>query len=212
MSIEVLLSYTVVAFFYITSPGPAIFLAIRNGMTTNMKVVAISSLANVIGLFILSAVSISGLGAILAASSTLFIFVKIVGAIYLIYLGLKQFMKVNTYQTPNNDEKNDRKKCYWSYFNESLFLAITNPKPILFFTALFPQFINVEAPIMPQFLIMTAIFMFISFASLSSYGYMSKSAKNWFMNQRRMSLFHKVTGGIFITMGIGLLQLRSNQS
>ncbi|MEJ1298919.1 MAG: LysE family translocator [Candidatus Sedimenticola sp. (ex Thyasira tokunagai)] len=212
MNIDVLASYTVVAFFYITSPGPAIFLAISNGITSNMKIVMASSLANIIGLFILSAVSMSGLGAILLASSTLFIVIKMIGAIYLIYLGIMQFKKVNKSLVIGKEQENETNRNYLSYFNESLFLAITNPKPILFFTALFPQFINIEAPIMPQFFIMTTIFMFISFSSLSSYGYMAKSAKHWFMSQRRMSVFHKVTGGVFITMGVGLLQLRSNQS
>ncbi|WXG53371.1 MAG: LysE family translocator [Candidatus Sedimenticola sp. (ex Thyasira tokunagai)] len=177
-----------------------------------MKIVMASSLANIIGLFILSAVSMSGLGAILLASSTLFIVIKMIGAIYLIYLGIMQFKKVNKSLVIGKEQENETNRNYLSYFNESLFLAITNPKPILFFTALFPQFINIEAPIMPQFFIMTTIFMFISFSSLSSYGYMAKSAKHWFMSQRRMSVFHKVTGGVFITMGVGLLQLRSNQS
>ncbi len=210
MSIEVLLGYTLVAFFYITSPGPAIFLAISNGMAANMKVVMISSLANIIGLFILSAVSISGLGVILTTSSSLFFVVKVIGALYLIYLGFKQFKKINTHPISCTSSQKQAVKGHWSYFNESFILAITNPKPILFFSALFPQFINAEAPIMPQFFVMTVIFMFISFASLLSYGYMSKSAKSWFMSQRRMSLFHKVTGGLFICMGVGLLQIRNN--
>jgi threonine/homoserine/homoserine lactone efflux protein len=64
MTLETLLIYTVVSFFYILSPGPAVFLAMSNGLSHNMKVVAVSSLANILGLFCLSAVSIVGLGAI----------------------------------------------------------------------------------------------------------------------------------------------------
>ena len=89
MDIHTLLLYLVVAFFCITSPGPAIILAIINGLRTNMKTVAITSLANSLGLFILSTAAILGLGIIITTSATLFIIIKSIGALYLIYLGIK---------------------------------------------------------------------------------------------------------------------------
>ncbi|MEA1915880.1 MAG: LysE family translocator [Campylobacterota bacterium] len=208
MELDVLIMYAVVSFFYIISPGPAVFLALSNGMTRDMKVVAISSLGNIIGLFILSTISISGLGAVLMASANLFMMVKIVGALYLIYLGIKQFSSAKAAKFLKVDQHIQNHRTSWSFFMESFILAVTNPKPIIFFIAFFPQFMNLQTVIVPQFFTMTGIFMLISFLSLYGYGFISKSAKIWFANPMRMAWFHRVTGGLFIVMGIGLLQYK----
>jgi threonine/homoserine/homoserine lactone efflux protein len=89
MNYHTLLIYIFVSFFYIISPGPAVFLAIYNGISKGTKVVMVSALGNIIGLMMLSALSISGLSAILMASATLFTLVKVIGALYLIYLGIR---------------------------------------------------------------------------------------------------------------------------
>lgn len=212
MDSDVLLMYAVVSFFYIISPGPAIFLAISNGITTNMKIVTISSLGNIAGLFLLSVISIFGLGALLSASSTLFFMTKMIGASYLIYLGIKQLRVAKKIKPLPISRKKAIIKNRLNYFYEGFFLAATNPKPILFFTAIFPQFLNLKASIVPQFFIMTITFMIISFVSLFSYGYISKSAKKLFTHQTGMAWFHRITGGLFVGMGFGLLQLKNSQS
>jgi len=212
MDYDLLLMYSIVSFFYIISPGPAIFLAISNGMTANMRIVALSSLGNIIGLFLLSAIAISGLGALLATSATLFMVTKLLGASYLIYLGIRQFRNGTEQLVPGSENCNQPRKSHLSFFKEGFFLAATNPKPILFFTALFPQFLSLDAPIMPQFFLMTAIFMVFSFVSLFSYGFISKSAKRLLTNQNNIAWFQRVTGGIFVGMGIGLLQIKNAQS
>ncbi|MFK2821491.1 LysE family translocator [Arcobacter sp. YIC-80] len=208
MNIETLLVYTTVTFFYVTSPGPAIILAIVNGLRADMKTVMISSLANIIGLFILSTASILGLGVILKTSSTLFMIVKILGALYLIYLGYKFLRNKGGFNISDlEDEKIVKSKK--SYFLESFILAVTNPKPILFFTAIFPQFLDLNSSIAPQFFIMTGIFLFISFSSLCTYSYISKKSKAFFKNQRRINIVNKITGGLFIFMGLGLLKMKN---
>jgi threonine/homoserine/homoserine lactone efflux protein len=211
MNVEQLLIYSLVSFFYIISPGPAIFLAISNGITADAKTVIMSSMGNIVGLFVLSSASMLGLGALLATSATLFLIVKITGAAYLVYLGIKQF-RTQQLILSNVIAANVRQHRLPSYFREGFLLAVSNPKPILFFTAIFPQFLNADFAIMPQFLIMTAIFMLISFVALFSYGYVSKSAKHLLADQKRMMWFHRLTGGIFIGMGLGLLQLKNSQS
>lgn len=209
MNIDTLLLYLVVAFFYITSPGPAIILAIINGLRTNLKTVAITSLANCLGLFILSTASILGLGLVLTTSATLFMIVKTIGAFYLIYLGIKFLRNRGGLNIDENKEKFVQ-KTQMKYFLEAFILAITNPKPILFFAAIFPQFLNLNTAIAPQFFIMTGIFVFISFFSLFSYAYLAKRSKAYLQNKRSVNIINKITGGIFIFMGIGLLRLKNN--
>lgn len=212
MSIEVLFIYITIAFFYIISPGPAVFLAINNGAVADMKAVIASSAGNVLGLFVLSSVSILGLGAILISSALLFLVVKIIGAAYLVYLGLKQILKARKLNLVVEQNSNVNALSLKKYFLESFIVAVTNPKPILFFIALFPQFLNINSAIAPQFFVLTGIFMFISFLSLYSYGYIAKSAKRLLNSESIMQWFHRITGGLFIFMGIGLLKLKNTQA
>lgn len=212
MNIDIMVMYSIVSLFYIISPGPAVFLALANGMSANMKAVALSSLGNIIGLFFLSAISIIGLGSLILASATLFFLVKIIGAVFLVYLGLKQLKSSKALSNSELQTYVTEGRTHHSYFFEGLFLAATNPKPILFFIAIFPQFLKIETPLIPQFFIMTTIFMTISFLILFSYGYVAKSAKTVFSNKIGMKWFHRVTGGLFIGMGFGLLQLKNAQS
>lgn len=211
MSLDILSIYIFVAFFYISSPGPAVFLAIKNGLTKDIKTVAISSLGNILGLFILSAISISGLGAILTTSATLFMIIKVVGALYLVYIGIKQFKSIGLVKLEEQNTHKHNKRSTKVFFYESFFLAVTNPKPIIFFIALFPQFLNLEYSILPQFFILTGTFMFLSFFILLSYGLVAKNAKRYLNDQNKMAWFHKITGGLFIIMGLGLLQLKRVQ-
>jgi threonine/homoserine/homoserine lactone efflux protein len=182
-----------------------------NGLSNGMKVVAISSLANILGLFFLSVVSIVGLGAILLSSSYLFLAVKIIGAIYLVFLGVKQFFIASRAAMVNAGDSPTQHKKMTAYFFESFILAVTNPKPILFFIALFPQFLQVDQAVAPQFFVLTSIFMVLSFIVLCSYGYISKSARTLFKNASFVQWFHRVTGGLFVVMGFSLLKLKSSQ-
>ena len=210
MTIETVVLYTIVSFFYIVSPGPAIFLAIANGISANMLAVALSSLGNILGLFFLSFISIIGLGTLILASSTLFLLVKFIGAGYLIFLGYKQLKLSKTLSNPALQLDTIECKEPLSYFSEGLLLAVTNPKPILFFIAIFPQFLDVSSSLVSQFFIMTIIFMLISFSSLLSYGYLAKHTKKAFSSNTGMKWFHRITGGLFVGMGFGLLQLKTN--
>lgn len=209
MDLNILLLYTTVAFFYVISPGPAIFLAISNSLSHGIKTVVYSSLGNICGLFLLSAVSMMGLGALLLTSATLFLMVKIIGALYLLYLGYKQIKQAKKLHI---EKSNSRVKPSLGYFREGFFLASTNPKPILFFTALFPQFLQLDGNITLQFFSMTFIFMALSFISLLSYAVIFSRAKNLLSKGNAMVWFHRLTGGIFIGMSVLLMQLKTTNN
>jgi len=210
MNYDTLIVYLLVSFFYIISPGPAIFLAVYNGAVNGLRCVTASAFGNIIGLMLLSILSISGLSAILLASSTIFMIVKSIGVIYLIYLGIKQIRTSNSLKVKKSGEVTHQIKGLFSYFKEGFFVSVTNPKPIIFFTALFPQFLNTDQPIFSQFVIMTLIFMFFSFLSLSTYGYLANRAKGFLSNVNNVKWFHRISGGLFIGMGISILAIKAN--
>lgn len=209
MNVDTLLIYITVSFFYVISPGPAIFLAIANGMTGHSKAVLASTLGNILGLFILSAISMVGLGSIILASASLFFITKVMGAAYLMFLGFKQ-LKASfavSFNETHIHQSTDRELN--SFFVEGFLLAVSNPKPILFFIAIFPQFLNLNSNLVTQFFSMTSLFMVLSFISLMSYGQMGKTSKKLFKSKPAMAWFHRITGGLFIVMGAALLKLKN---
>jgi len=93
-------------------------------------------------------------------------------------------------------------------FGEALLTAGTNPKPILFFTALFPQFLDAHAPLLPQFLVLTGLFMALSFASLATYAALASRARALLARPRFTLWLERGVGAIFVAFGAALLGLR----
>ncbi len=211
MQLTTWLLFLVVAFIAVISPGPAILLSISNSIRFGINKVLLSTLGNICGLFLLSTAAIFGLGAVLKTSTSLFLMVKIIGAGYLIYLGVRQWRsKTNFF---DGIEKKEMKiKSNQKFFIEGFLIAMTNPKAILFFTALFPQFINTEQALTPQFLIMTFTFMTISFVALVTYGLLATKAKHWLSTGQRAKWFNRTLGSLFVLIGVGLLQLKADRA
>ncbi|WP_202904784.1 LysE family translocator [Marinagarivorans algicola] len=198
-----------VSFFYIISPGPAVFLAIYNGIDSGSRAVMVFAVGNSLGLMLLSIASVSGLSALLLASPALFFLVKVCGAAYLIYLGARQLSSAKQAASHSAIPIDDVKRGLLSYFKEGFLIAVTNPKPIVFFAALFPQFLNADYAIAPQFIIMTLIFMFFSFVSLSVYGYLGKQARSFLAKPNNVQWFQRMSGILFIVMGVSILFVKS---
>ena len=204
MDLHNYINYLIIAFFTITSPGAAILLAINTAMSAGLKALFFSTLGNILGLFILSSVAMIGVGALLKTSPIFYTVLKVIGALYLIYLGIKQ-MSNNHLKLHLSKEIRHTKRTLFVIFRRGFLVAVTNPKPILFFTAVFPLFMDEKRSMILQFFIMTVTFMFISFCSLMTYGYISKRAKAWFFDEKKLKMFFMVSGLLFIAMGIGLL-------
>lgn len=158
-----------------------------------------------IGLFLLASTAVLGLGVILQTSEVLFTALKLCGAGYLIYLGVRQWRgRAGLVMAPRSTSVRSRVHI----FSEGLLVAISNPKAILFFTALFPQFLDTQLSIFPQFMIMVSTFMVISFTTLMAYGSMARQFARWLGTARRTHWFNRIVGSAFIGLGVSLLRLR----
>ncbi|RTZ64095.1 MAG: LysE family translocator [Aquificaceae bacterium] len=204
--------FVAVTSIMVISPGPAILLAITNSISYGLRATLYSTLGNEIGLLFISSIAILGLGAVLQTSTTLFLILKTIGAAYLIYLGIKQWhSKVQLFSV----EKAVAKKHHKSdkdAFMQGFLVAATNPKAILFFTALLPQFVHLEKSVLPQFVILIATFTVLSACALIAYGVLAHRAKKWLSTTKRMQWFNRIFGGLFITLGLGLSQLNHKSS
>lgn len=206
MTFTTWLLFVAVAAISIISPGPAVLVALRNGMSGGLGQVALSSLGNILGLVCVASFAVMGLGALLTASEWMFTLVKGLGALYLIYLGIRQWRNpINTMVTKHVISAQRRKGAV---ILEGALVAISNPKAILFFTALFPQFLSPSVPLMPQLLLMVGTFMALSFLVLLTYGGLARAIARWLHTPRRARWFHRTMGSAFIGLGISLLKLR----
>jgi len=191
------------------SPGPSTLLTLRNGATFGARSVVWSALGNISGVFCLSAAAMLGLGVLLESSALLFDAVKVLGALYLFYIGVRHLfgrsavLACETRETSNQAAPVPRK-----LYREAFLTSATNPKAVLFFTALFPQFINAHAPLTSQFFILTGIFMVLSYTTHLSYALLASRAKNFLRKPQFTKWMNRVVGSVFITFGTLLLALR----
>lgn len=209
MNLETALTFSAVAGLAILSPGPAILLALRNGVTFGIRAVIWSSLGNISGLFCLSAAAMLGLGLLLKSSALLFGIVKIFGSLYLFYVGIRHlFGRTSVLDTGDSQSASATAHSPYRLYREAFFMAVINPKPILFFTALFPQFISAQMPLLPQFFILTSIFMALSFFTLLGYAMVATRARVILLQPRFVKWVNRIVGTVFISFGAALLALR----
>jgi homoserine/homoserine lactone efflux protein len=185
------------------SPGPAVLLALANTVASGAKGAAASSFGNVLGVAVVSVVAMLGVGALLQVSQAMFLVVKGLGAGYLIWLGVSRWRRrEGAFEAPDAVAASPRR-----LFRQGFVVAVTNPKAILFFTALFPQFISASAPVLPQFVVLTSTFLVCSVIAHASWITLARVARRWLANPRHARRFDLACGTAFVGLGLSLLRM-----
>ena len=201
MSITNIFLFLSIAIPYIASPGPAVFLTINYSLNYGIKNTIKLLLGNTTGLGILAFISAIGVGILIISSPVLKTFMQIGGALFLIYLGLKMIKNSNIKIKLNKINSTPL------FYKEGVILALTNPKPIIFFSSIYPQFVNTSSDkIFIEFFILGIIFMLSSFLILSIYAYFAKKFLNLFITEpQHIKLFNIFSGTILILLGFLLI-------
>ena len=159
------------------SPGPAVFYTVSQGVRGALRrtLPAAAGILTANGIYF--ALSATSLGAIIAASARFFTIAKWVGAAYLVYLGVKALLAANSMHSVALEGNPERKEqdLHGVYLG-ALTLQLANPKALLFFLALLPQFIDPAIPVVPQMLILAATSMVPEFCILTGYGWLAHRA------------------------------------
>ena len=192
------------------TPGPAVLLAVSNTIAWGpRKTLLGSSIGSAAGIFAVSGIAMAGLGSLLHTSAWLFAGLKTAGALYLMYLGYRQWTNPGSVFSKATEVQTAEPKSRLALVRQGLLVSLTNPKSILFFTALFPQFLQLDAPMLPQFLELTSTFAACALLSHCVYALLAGRLQGWFSTPRRVQLFNRGTGGAFGLLGLGLLRLKS---
>lgn len=205
MSLKVLLVFAVTEFLLALSPGPAVFLVVSQGMHAGFKASVRGALgietSNVI-YFVLSAL---GLSALLTASGALFQTIKYLGAGYLIFIGLRMLLsRSRTEDEPVGVVRLHRSlKLFW----QGLVTQLSNPKAIVYFTALLPQFITPNRHTFEQFLLLGVVSIAVEFPVLVAYGWMAERGGE-LIPERFSNLPDRIAGAFLIGAGAGLASIR----
>jgi homoserine/homoserine lactone efflux protein len=188
------------------TPGPAVLYvlsqAIRRGPAKSIWASGGILSANAM-YFVLSATS---LGAVIVASYRLFFVIKWVGAAYLVYLGLLSFFgKSSVMSLP---ESNGDVRSGPRILRDGFVLQAANPKALLFFTAILPQFIDARHSIAFQIMVLGISSIVVEFAILFAYGQLAGRALSTARSPRFEKLTNRIAGSLLIGAGVGLAQLR----
>lgn len=208
MSPQTFFAFASVATLAILSPGPAVLLSLRNGATHGARAVVWSAFGNISGVCCLSIGAILGLGVVLQSSVVLFGLLKIAGAAYLFYVGKRQ-LRANSNVKPiiaDYDQRSSMRRR--DLYREGFLVAATNPKAVLFFTALFPQFIDAHQPVLPQFVLLTLVFMTISYTSHLFYATLASRTRGALLKPQFAKWLSRVTGVVFMVFAALLLTIR----
>lgn len=192
-------------------PGPSVLFVIGRSLALGRKGGILSVLGNALGMLPAIALVSLGLGAIVAESIVVFTVIKFAGAAYLVYLGVQAIRhrgarSDDTTQMPVHPSA-------FRLLREGFFVGISNPKTIVFFVAVLPQFVSYESGAIPlQLALLGLIFFVIALACDSVWALTAGTARAWFArNPKRLARLEAGGGVMMIGLG-GALALSGNKS
>ena len=202
MELNTWLIYAAAAAGLSLTPGPNGLLALTHGALHGVRKTLFTIAGGALGFTSVIAVSLFGIGALLAASSELLVVLKWVGGAYLVWLGIGVWRSPAMGATQGPEL---RVITRVNVFRQGLFASITNPKGILFFVAFLPQFLSEDIPLLTQFLVMAITFVGIEIITETVIAL--GAAKIQPLLARFGKRFNRVFGAMFMLIGV-LLPLR----
>jgi homoserine/homoserine lactone efflux protein len=188
-----------ITFIVSASPGPVMLSCMTNGGRLGLSKAFIGMLGASAGNLCLVVLSALGLGLIISQNDILFNAIKWGGAAYLVFLGV-QIMRtpIALEQVQVTAHVNSTKSLWWNSF----FIAISNPKGLIYFGALFPQFIVYQQPLAAQFLALTLTFLVIDLMWMFIYALAGNSIMRWLKTPKHQIGFNALAGLVLIAAGI----------
>ena len=205
MSLEMWAAYVIAATIVLVIPGPTILLVISQAISHGRRSVIPLAAGVTLGDFTAMTLSLLGLGAILAASAALFSILKMIGAVYLIYLGIKLWRS-----DPEKHEMNfaAAKASNPSLFKSAFIVTALNPKGIVFFVAFLPQFVNPQSQTAPQLLILGGTFLLLASINAALYAVFAGHLRDTMQNAKVRRWFNRCGGSVLIGAGIFTAAIR----
>ena len=195
-----LLAFTLTAFALIVVPGPSVLFTVSRALALG-RIAGVATVAgNTAGVYVQVIAVAFGIGALVERSVMVFTIIKLGGAAYLVYLGVQAIRHRRRLEALGSRMEN---KNLARLVSDGFVVGIGNPKAIVFFAAVLPQFVDRQAGHVPQqLLLLGAVFAGVALLSDSAWAMAAGSARAWFgRSPRRLELIGG-TGGL-VMIGIG---------
>ncbi|HFQ4953429.1 TPA: LysE family translocator [Vibrio vulnificus] len=199
-----LLSAFIPTFFFVSiTPGMCMTLALTLGMSIGYKRTLWMMLGELVGVAVVSVAAVVGIAAVMLNYPMLFISFKILGATYLVYLGIQMWrsrgkLSLSAETGPVSRANN------WQLIMQGFITAIANPKGWAFMISLLPPFIDKSAPLPPQFLLLVGIILISEFVCMTLYATGGKGLKRLLGQSQNVRRLNRIAGSLMIGVGIWL--------
>lgn len=205
MSIENWAAFAAASTILLMIPGPTVLLVVSYALGQGWRTALPMAVGVALGDFTAMTLSMLGIGALLAASATVFTVLKIVGAGYLVYLGVKLFRAGGTlHAEPRADAAPSLKMMAHAWLVTAL-----NPKSITFFVAFLPQFLDRHGSFLTQMIVFEATFLALAFFNALGYALAASRARAIVRNERAIRIFNRTGGTLLVGAGIATVAMRS---
>jgi len=205
VSIELWLAFVAASAILLLIPGPTVLTvisyAIARGRSASPALVAGVALGDSTALV----VSLVGLGALLAASAFLFTVIKLIGGLYLLYLGIRM---LRAGLTANEIAKRAAPDSRRRLFLNTYLVTAFNPKSIMFFVAFLPQFVNRSADVTQQLVLLAGTFVVMAAANAGMYSAFAGSANRLLSSPKAQRRLNLAGGSLLSAAGIWALLAR----
>ncbi len=203
MSTTVLITFFAASFLLAITPGPTMSLVIANATNHGRRAGLLTVFGNLTGLSILMTAVIFGLSSIMVFMSEWFDVLRWVGATYLAYLGVRTLWKLRNASPPQLAADSVSRRWYW----QGLFVALSNPKVLLFLGAFLPQFIDQSRPALGQLVVLAGIFV-MTLAGVDCLYAIAAARARQALSRRWQRLMEGATGVLLIAGGMWIAAAR----
>ena len=203
MSVELFLAFVLAAAILAATPGPNVSLIIANGTSFGLKAGLLTVAGGISGVALLVTGATLGMSSLMVLMADWFDLLRWAGAAYLVWLGISRIWKARQHKVAVEQPVTSGRRWYW----QGLAVSLSNPKTLLFLGALFPQFVNPDAPLASQLWLLAVTFTAILALFDSAYAVVSGTARAW-ITQKRVRLAESITGFLLIIGGVWLAAAR----
>jgi len=185
-------------------PGPDMALVTRQVLAYGQRVARATIAGNILGLVVHITIVAFGLSAVLLASARVFDVVRLIGACYLIYLGLITLWHARRKHAEADEAPEHAAKTRAIAFRQGLFSTVLNPKPALFLATYLPQFVDPHGNVTLQVLGLGAFHCVVGVIWLTTYAHLIGRLHVILTRERVRRWLERATGAVLITFGVGL--------
>ncbi|MEJ8638504.1 LysE family translocator [Streptomyces sp. NPDC006475] len=202
VSTDRLLAFAAMSFLLIVIPGPSVLFVVGRALAQGRRAALTTVVGNTLGAYVLVVAVALGVGAVVERSVVVFTTLKLVGAAYLVYLGIKAVRERGSLHAAFSGDAPVHSS--WRTLADGFAVGVANPKTIVFFAAVLPQFVDRgQGNVTGQMLLLGLVFNAIALASDSVWGLVAATARSWFARSpRRLALVGGVGGVTMIGLGV----------